>query len=93
LRRKSNLAAWTRPKFTVPAVKWISAGVGASHLAKRAVTNNANLVFYGWVPSRILVDLAINYETSRCKYQLNVDNIFARDYTYFSRSNQVIVTG
>lgn len=64
-----------------------------SYLAKRAVTDNANLIFYGYVPGRTLVDIAINYETSRCRYQLNVDNALNRDYIYSSRSNQVIVPG
>ena len=88
-----NLAAWTRYKFTAPALKGLSVGVGVSYLAKRAVTDNANLIFYGYIPGRTLVDMAVNYETSRCKYQLNVDNVFNRDYIYSSRSNQVIVPG
>ena len=88
-----NFAAWMRYKCTVSALKGLSVGVGLSYLAKRAVTDNANLIFYGYVPGRTLVDMAINYETSRSKYQLNIDNVFNRAYIYASRSNQVIVPG
>ncbi len=88
-----NFAAWTRYKFTGASFKGLSVGVGVSYLAKRAITDNANLIFYGYIPARTLVDLAINYDTRRCKYQLNVDNLFNRDYLYSSRSNQVLVPG
>ncbi len=88
-----NLAAWTRYKFSTPTLKGLSVGVGVSYLAKRAVTDNANLIFYGYIPGRTLVDMTINYETSRCRYQLNIDNVLNRDYLYSSRSNQVIVPG
>ncbi|MEO6992841.1 MAG: secretin and TonB N-terminal domain-containing protein [Lacunisphaera sp.] len=88
-----NFAAWTHYKFTAPALKGLSVGVGVSYLAKRAITDNANLIFYGYVPTRTLVDMAINYETTHCKYQLNIDNLFDRNYIYSSRSNQVIVPG
>ncbi len=88
-----NFAAWTRYKFTAPTLKGLSIGVGVSCLAKRAITDNANLIFYGYVPGRTLVDMTINYETAHCKYQLNIDNLFDRNYIYSSRSNQVIVPG
>ena len=88
-----NFAAWTRYKFTNSTFKGLSVGVGVSYLAKRAVTDNANLIFYGYIPRRTLADLAINYQTLRCKYQLNVDNVLNQGYLYSSRSNQVIVPG
>jgi len=88
-----NLAAWTRYKFTSPAWKGLAIGVGVSYLAKRAVTDNSNMVFYGYVPSRTLVDAVINYRTNRCKYQLNIDNLLNQKYIYSARSNQVIIPG
>jgi iron complex outermembrane receptor protein len=88
-----NFAVWTRYRFTDSTLKGLSVGVGVSYLAKRAVTDNANLVFYGYVPGRTLVDASINYEVGRLKYQVNVDNVFNRDYIYASRSNQVIIPG
>jgi iron complex outermembrane receptor protein len=86
-----NFAAWTRYKFTDAAFKGLSIGVGVSYLAKRAITDNANMIFYGYVPGRTLVDAAINYETKRFKYQVNVDNVFDRNFIYASRSNQVLI--
>jgi outer membrane receptor for monomeric catechols len=88
-----NLAAWTRYKFTRPALKGLAIGLGVSYLAKRAITDNSNMIFYGYVPSRTLVDAVINYRTSRFKYQLNIDNLFDRNYVYSVRSNQVIIPG
>lgn len=55
--------------------------------------NNANLVFYGYVPGRTLVDAIVSYETGRFKYQLNIDYVLNRNFIYASRSNQVIVPG
>ena len=88
-----NLAAWTRYKFTSPALKGLAIGVGVSYLAKRAVTDNSNMIFYGYVPCRTLVDAVINYRTSRCKFQLNIDNLLDQKYIYSARSNQVIIPG
>jgi outer membrane receptor protein involved in Fe transport len=64
-----------------------------SYLAKRAVTDNSNMIFYGYVPCRTLVDAVINYRTSRCKFQLNIDNLLDQKYIYSARSNQVIIPG
>ncbi len=88
-----NFAAWTRYKFIDATFKGLAVGVGVSYLAKRAITDNGNMIFYGYIPGRTVVDATINYETARCKYQLNVDNVFNRGYIYASRSNQVIIPG
>ncbi len=88
-----NFAIWTRYKFTGPRLKGLSIGAGASYLAKRAITDNSNLVFYGYVPGRTLVDAAIVYEAPRYKCQLNVDNVLDRSYIYAARSNQVLIPG
>ena len=74
-------------------MKGLAIGLGVSYLAKRAITDNSNMIFYGYVPSRTLVDAVINYRTSRFKYQLNIDNLFDRNYVYSVRSNQVIIPG
>ena len=88
-----NFAVWTRYKFTEAPLKGLAVGVGVSYLAKRAITDNANTIFYGYIPGRTLVDAVVNYETGRCKYQVNVDNVLDRNYLYASRSNQVIIPG
>ena len=74
-------------------MKGLAIGLGVSYLAKRAVTDNSNMVFYGYVPSRTLVDAVINYRTSRFRFQLNIDNLFDQGYIYSARSNQVIIPG
>ena len=88
-----NLAVCTRYKFTSPALKGFAIGLGVSYLAKRAITDNSNMVFYGYVPARTLVDAVVNYRTSRFKFQLNIDNLFDQNYIYSARSNQVIIPG
>jgi iron complex outermembrane receptor protein len=88
-----NFAAWGRYKFTDSFLKGLSLGLGVSYLARRAITDNANLIFYGYVPARTVVDASIGYEMGRFHYQLNVDNLFDKKYVYASRSNQVIVPG
>jgi iron complex outermembrane receptor protein len=88
-----NFAVWTRYKVTDATFKGLAVGVGVSYLAKRAITDNANMIFYGYVPGRTLVDAVINYEIGRFKYQVNIDNVFDRNYIYAARSNQVIIPG
>jgi iron complex outermembrane receptor protein len=88
-----NFSAWARYKFTEGILKGLSVGVGESYLAKRAITDNANLIFYGYVPERYLTDASVQYNTKRFTYQLNVDNVFNQNYIYASRSNQVIIPG
>ena len=88
-----NFAVWTRYRFTDAGFNGLAAGMGVSCLAKRAITDNANLIFYGFIPGRTLVDAMLTYEVGRYKYQLNIDNLFGRNYLYASRSNQVIIPG
>ena len=88
-----NFAVWARYKFTGARFKGLAVGAGVSCLAKRAITDNANMIFYGYIPGRNLVDAVITYEKGRCKFQVNVDNVFDRSYLYSSRSNQVIIPG
>jgi iron complex outermembrane receptor protein len=90
---QQSVAAWTRYKFTGTRSKGLAVGVGVSYLAKRAITDNANMIFYGYVPGRTLVDAVINYETGRFKYQVNIDNVLDRNYIYAARSNQVMIPG
>jgi iron complex outermembrane recepter protein len=82
-----------RYKFTDATLKGLALQLGVNWLDKRAITDNPNLEFYGYVPARTLADAMIQYDTPRIKYQLNFDNIFNKKYIYASRSNQVIVPG
>ncbi len=88
-----NFAFWTRYKFLDSHLRGLSVSTGVSYLDERAITDNNNQVFYGYVPSRWLVDLSFGYETKRFRYGLNIDNVFNKKYIYASRSNQVIVPG
>jgi iron complex outermembrane receptor protein len=89
-----NFALWSRYKFTKGALQGLSIGVGVSNLSKRAITDNANQVFYGYIPGYTLVDATINYTTKRFLYQLRIDNVLNdSDYIHAARSNQVIVPG
>jgi iron complex outermembrane receptor protein len=89
-----NLSVWGRYKFSQGALKGVAVGLGVSNVAKRAITDNANLIFYGYIPGYTLVDANINYETKKFRYQLRIDNLLNNSsYIYASRSNNVIVPG
>ncbi len=89
-----NWSIWTRYKFTRGPLKGMSIGVGVNSLSKRAITDNANQILYGYVPGYTLVDANINYETKRFKYTLRIDNLLDdRTYIHAARSNQVILPG
>src|SRR6185369_1965868 len=88
-----NLATWVRYKFTTTRLKGLAIGVGCSYLARRAITDNSNSIFYGYLPPRTLADAMIGYETKRFHFQLNIDNILGERYIYAARSNQVLVPG
>ena len=87
-----TLAVSGRYKFS-RLVKGLSAQIGVNWLDKRAITDNTNEEFYGYLPQRTLVDGMIQYDTPKIRYQLNIDNVFDTTYIYASRSNQVIVPG
>jgi iron complex outermembrane receptor protein len=81
-------------RFTEGAVKGLSVGLGANHLTKRAITDNANQVWFGWVPGRTLVNANITYRYSpKINYGLNIDNLLNTKYIYSVRSVNVIVPG
>lgn len=88
-----NLATWVRYKFATTRLKGLAIGVGCSYLARRAITDNSNSIFYGYLPPRTLADAMISYETKRFHYQLNIDNVLGERYIYAARSNQVLVPG
>ena len=91
---EKNFSLWGRYKFTTGPVKGLSIGVGLNTLSKRAITDNANQILYGYVPGYGLVDANFNYETKRFKYQLRIDNLLnKKDYFHAVRSNQVMLPG
>ena len=89
-----NLSLYSRYKFNSGRFNGLSVGVGVSSVARRGITDNANEVFYGYVPAYTLVDATINYATKKFLYQLRIDNVLNdSEYIHAARSNQVIVPG
>ncbi|HEY4249092.1 MAG TPA: TonB-dependent receptor plug domain-containing protein [Lacunisphaera sp.] len=72
----------------------LSIGLGGNYLSKRAITDGTNQVFWGYIPSRLLVDANIKYEYNRhISYTLSIANLLDTKYIYSSRSEDVIVMG
>jgi iron complex outermembrane receptor protein len=90
---KRNAALWARYVFTDGRLKGLSLGLGANYLDKRAITDNGNDVFFGYVPARTLMDGAISYTTKHFVYQLNGENLLDSHYIYAARSELVIIPG
>ena len=81
-------------KITSGNFKGLQIGIGENYQAKRAITDGPNQVFWGYVPSRVVVDSSINYEFSKhIKYTLTIDNLLNKKYIYSVRSEDVIVPG
>jgi iron complex outermembrane receptor protein len=88
-----NAALWARYVFTEGRLKGLSLGLGANYLGKRAITDNGNDVFFGYVPARTLVDGVISYTTKHFVYQINGENLLDKHYIYAARSELVIIPG
>jgi iron complex outermembrane receptor protein len=88
-----NVALWARYTFTEGRLKGLTLGLGANYLDKRAITDNTNNVFFGYVPSRTLVDGVISYTTKHFVYQINGENLLDKRYIYSGRSQLVIIPG
>ncbi len=74
--------------------KGLEIGIGENYQAKRAITDGPNQVFWGYVPSRVVVDSTINYVLDRhIKYSLSISNLLNKKYIYSVRSEDVIVPG
>jgi len=81
-------------RFTEGPLNKLNVSVGVNHLDKRAVTDNANQVWFGYVPGRTLVNLTASYRlNSHINYGLNVDNLLNEKFIYSVRSVNVIVPG
>ena len=81
-------------RFTEGGLKGFNVGLGANYQGKRAITDNANQVWFGWVPGRTLVNANLSYRyNQRINYGLNIDNLLDTKYIYSVRSVNVIVPG
>jgi outer membrane receptor protein involved in Fe transport len=88
-----NFAAVIRYAFTDHTFKGLSVALASTTLAKRAITDNSNQIFYNYLPGYTLFNLIAAYETKTYKVQLNVDNLLDRYYWFSARSNQLIFPG
>jgi iron complex outermembrane receptor protein len=88
-----NAALWARYQFNDGFLKGLSVGLGANYQAKRAITDNSNNVFFGYVPGRTLLDTSISYTMKHFVFQVNIDNLLNRHYIYSARSELVIIPG
>ena len=69
-------------------------GVGPNFQSKKAITDGPNQVFWGYLPSRLLVNSSVTYQQDKhLKYNLTIDNLLNKKYIYSSRSENVIVPG
>lgn len=75
------------------ALKGLDVAVGVDYQSKRAITDNANQIFFGYIPGRTLVNLFTNYKVGHITYGINLDNLFNTRYIYSARSVNVIEPG
>ena len=87
----SLFAAYT---FTSGGLKDLRIGLGANYQSKRAVTDGANQVMFGYLAGRTLVQLNLDYRIGRhWRYSVNADNLLNQHYIYAVRSANVIISG
>ena len=81
-------------RFTEGSMKGLNLGLGGNYLAKRAITDNANQVWFGYVPGRFIANANAGYRVNQhLNYSLNIDNLLNKKYIYSVRSVNVIVPG
>ena len=80
--------------YRMASIEGLSFGVGTNYQSKRAITDSANQLMFGYAPGRTLVQLNINYRYNKhLKYSVNIDNLFNQKYIYSVRSENVIIKG
>jgi iron complex outermembrane receptor protein len=81
-------------RFTEGPLNKLNLSLGANSLGKRAISDNANQVWFGYVKGRTLVNLNASYRYNKnWSFGVNVDNLFNTKYIYSVRSVNVIVPG
>jgi len=75
-------------------LRGLQVGLGENFQSKRAITDGPNQVFWGYVPSRTVVDSHITYRyNAHIKFDVTIDNLLDKKYIYSVRSEDVIVPG
>ncbi|HET7537383.1 MAG TPA: hypothetical protein VFJ90_13070, partial [Candidatus Didemnitutus sp.] len=90
---EQTFSLFGRYAFTEGTFKGLDISIGGEYQSKRAVTDNANQTFFGYIPSRTLVNAYVNYRHGKIRYSLNVDNVLNTDYWYSARSVNVVLPG
>jgi iron complex outermembrane receptor protein len=89
---QNSLSFFGLYRFNEGGLKGLNVGLGGNYLSKRAITDNANQVFFGYVPGRFVANSNITYRWSKAiNYSLNIDNLLNKKYIYSVRSVNVIV--
>ncbi len=84
---------WFRYKVTDGPIKGLSAGLGLSHLSRRAITDNSNARVYGWLDPYTTTDVALTYDRGAFRYGLNIENLGDVAYDAAVRNQSIIVPG
>ena len=88
-----SASLWVRYAVKSGALRGFSVSLGETYLAHRAITNNANNVWYGYIPSNLITNLALVYDTKHFRYALNVENLFNKHYVADVRSVNLLIPG
>jgi len=81
-------------RFTDGTLKNLNVGLGTNYQSKRAITDGANQVMFGYIPGRTLLNATFSYKLGRhFKYSLNIDNLLNTNYIYSVRNENLIIQG
>ncbi|MES1194879.1 MAG: hypothetical protein ABUL65_03220, partial [Opitutus sp.] len=81
-------------RFTEGTFDKLNLSLGINSQDKRAITDNANHVWFGYVPGRVLVNMTASYRYDKhWNFTVNIDNLLNKKYIYSVRSVNVIVPG
>lgn len=87
-------SAYAVYSFSEGKWKGFSIGLGGNYQSRRAITDGANQVMWGYVPGRTLIQSNLNYRLGQhWKYSLNFDNLLNKKYVFSIRSQNVIIPG
>jgi iron complex outermembrane receptor protein len=91
---EKTASVFGRYSFTDGILKGFDFAVGVDYECKRAITNNANQVFFGYIPGRTLVNIFADYKLGHhWVFSANIDNVLDTKYIWAARSVNVIEPG
>jgi len=91
---EKTASVYARYAFTDGPLKGFDFAVGVDYESKRAITENNNQIFFGYIPGRTLVNLFADYNLGRhWIFSANIDNVLDHKYIWTARSVNVIEPG